>query len=349
MNQTDKGQIIIYQTEDGRSRIECQLFEETIWLSQAQIGELFDRSKKTISEHFQNIFLEEELAEKSVVRNFRTTASDGKTYDVIHYNLEAILAIGFRVKSQRGTQFRRWSNTQLKELIIRGFVMDDERLKNPETSVYFDQLLERIRDIRSSEKVFWRKICDIYATSVDYDGMAETSQTFFAQIQNKMHWAAHGHTAAELIHQRADGSMPHMGLSNFAGKEPRKSEVAIAKNYLNEDELNILNRIVTAYLEFAELRAKRGRLMKMTDWVIKLDDFLKLGDHDLLTHAGKITAEQAKEKAELEYDHYRKVIDVQPTQVDKDLETVIKKIDPRMGADKKTKEKSAAKKKEKGK
>ncbi|MCU7815373.1 MAG: virulence RhuM family protein [Candidatus Thiodiazotropha sp. (ex Rostrolucina anterorostrata)] len=326
MSQGEKGQIIIYQTEDGRNRIECHLIDEAIWLSQGQIGELFDRSKKTISEHLQNIFLEEELEKHSVVRNFRTTASDGKIYDVVHYNLEAILSVGFRVKSLRGTQFRRWANTLLKELITKGFVMDDERLKNPESSVYFDQLLERIRDIRSSEKVFWRKVCDIYATSIDYDGKAETSQAFFAGIQNKMHWAAHGHTAAEIIHQRADSSKSHMGLSNIAGKEPRKSEISIAKNYLKEDELNILNRIVTAYLEFAELQAERGRLMKMVDWVTKLDDFLKLGDHDLLTHAGNISAEQAKEKAELEYDRYRRVIDVQPTQVDRDLEVVIGKL-----------------------
>ncbi len=330
MTEEQRGRIILYQTEDGRNRIECQLIGETIWLSQAQIGELFDRSKKTISEHLQNIFLEEELAEKSVVRNFRTTASDGKTYDVAHYNHEAILAVGFRVKSQRGTQFRRWANTQLKELMVKGFVMDDERLKNPESSVYFDQLLERIRDIRSSEKVFWRKVCDIYATSIDYDGKAEASQAFFARIQNKMHWAAHGHTAAELVHRRADSSKPHMGLSNFAGKEPRKSEVSVAKNYLNEAELNILNRIVTAYLEFAELQVERGRLMKMADWITKLDDFLKLGDHDLLNHAGKISTEQAREKAELEHDHYRKMIDVQPTQVDKDLEAVIGKL-PKKG------------------
>ncbi len=328
-----ESEIILYQTDDGQVEIQLRAFDGTAWLTQFEIAELFDTTKQNISLHIKNILEEGEMTEEETVKESLTVQTEGKRQvkrKTLLYNLHMILAVGYRVHSPRGTQFRQWATRHLTEYLVKGFVMDDERLKNPETSVYFDQLLERIRDIRSSEKVFWRKICDIYATSVDYDGKDETSQTFFAQIQNKMHWAAHGHTAAELIHQRVDGGKPHMGLSNFAGKEPRKSEVAIAKNYLNEDELNILNRIVTAYLEFAELRAKRGRLMKMTDWIIKLDDFLKLGDHDLLTHAGKITAEQAKEKAELEYDHYRKVIDVQPTQVDKDLEAVMKKL-PKKG------------------
>ena len=323
MNEKIQGQLIFYQTEDGSSRIECHFAGDTLWLSLKQIAELFGRDKSVISRHLKSIFEDGELKRNSVVANHATTAADGKTYQVDYYNLEAIFAIGYRVRSPRGIQFRTWATAQLQEYLAKGFVMDDERLKNPDSSVYFDQLLERIRDIRSSEKVFWRKVCDIYATSIDYDGKVETSQTFFAQIQNKMHWAAHGHTAAELIHQRADGDKPHMGLSNFAGKEPRKSEVTIAKNYLSEDELNILNRIVTAYLEFAELQGQRGRIMKMVDWVTKLDDFLKLSDHDLLTHAGKISADQAKEKAELEYDRFHKVIDLQPTQVDRDLEAVI--------------------------
>ncbi len=326
MSEQIQGQLIFYQTEDGRSRIECHFAGDTLWLSLKQMAELFGRDKSVISKHLKSIFEDGELKRNSVVANHATTAADGKTYQVDYYNLEAIFAVGYRVRSPRGIQFRTWATAQLREYLAKGFVMDDDRLKNPESSVYFDQLLERIRDIRSSEKVFWRKVCDIYATSIDYDGKAETSQTFFAQIQNKMHWAAHGHTAAEIIHQRADSSKPHMGLSNIAGKEPRKSEISIAKNYLKEDELNLLNRIVTAYLEFAELQAERGRLMKMVDWVTKLDDFLKLGDHDLLTHAGKISAEQAKEKAEIEYDRYRRVIDVQPTQVDKDLEAVIGKL-----------------------
>jgi len=318
--------IIIYQTEDGRSRIECKFEGETIWLSQALMAELFERSKKTISEHLANLFEEGEIEEDSVVRKYRTTAADGKDYEVLHYNLQAIIAVAFRIKSPRAMQFRRWANTQLQELLKKGFVMDDERLKNPDASPYFEELLGRIRDIRSSEKVFWRKICDIYATSIDYDGQSETAQTFFAQIQNKMHWAAHGHTAAELIHQRTDADQPAMGLNHYKGKEPRKAEVTVAKNYLNADELDLLNRIVTAYLEFAEMRAQRGLAMTMADWLSKLDDFLKLGDHDLLTHAGKISADQAKDKAHLKYDRYRKVIDVKPTQVDKDLEDAIKRL-----------------------
>lgn len=243
------------------------------------MAELFGRDNSVISKHLKSIFEDGELKRDSVVANHATTAADGKTYQVDYYSLEAIFAVGYRVRSPRGIQFRTWATVQLREYLAKGFVMDDERLKNPESSGYFDQLLERIRDIRSSEKVFWRKICDIYATSIDYDGQSETSQAFFAQVQNKVHWAAHGHTAAELIHQRADSNQPHMGLTHLAGKDPRKSEVTVAKNYLNEKELNILNRIVTAYLEFAELQAERGRLMKMADWINKLDDFLKLGDH----------------------------------------------------------------------
>ena len=320
------GQILLYQTEDGLSRVECRFQGETLWLSLTEIAALFGRDKSVISKHLKGIFDDGELARDAVVANYATTAADGKTYRVDFYNLDAILAVGYRVRSPRGVQFRTWATARLKEYLVKGFVMDDERLKNPDASVYFEQLLARIRDIRSSEKVFWRKICDIYATSIDYDGKSETSQAFFAQVQNKMHWAAHGHTAAEVIHARADGRKPHMGLTHFAGKEPRRNEIAVAKNYLNEGELELLNRIVTAYLEFAELQARRGRLMKMADWSAKLDDFLKLGDHDLLTHAGKISAEQAKEKAEREYDRYRKIIDVEPTQVDKDLEAAVEKL-----------------------
>lgn len=324
-----ESELILYSTDDGQVQIQLKAMDGSAWLSQIEIAELFDTTKQNVSLHIKNILEEGELTEEATVKESLTVQTEGKRQikrKSLLYNLHMILSIGYRVRSPRGTQFRQWATRHLSEYLVKGFVMDDERLKNPDSSVYFDQLLERIRDIRSSEKVFWRKVCDIYATSIDYDGKAETSQVFFAQIQNKMHWAAHGHTAAEIIHQRADSSKPHMGLSIIVGKEPRKSEISIAKNYLKEDELNILNRIVTAYLEFAELQAERGRLMKMNDWIIKLDDFLKLGDHDLLTHAGKISAEQAKDKAELEYDHYRRVIDVQTTQVDKDLEVVIGKL-----------------------
>ena len=291
------GEFLLYQTEDGRSRIECRLRDETLWLSLNQISELFDRDKSVISKHLKNIFEEGELARDSVVAQNATTAADGKTYQVDYYRLEAVLAVGYRVRSARGTQFRQWATAQLREFLTQGFIMDDERMKNPDQSVYFERVLERIRDIRSSEKVFWRKVCDIYATSIDYDPKAETSEKFFATIQNKMHWAAHGQTAAEVIFNRVDARKLNMGVLFFEGPAPRKSEVTIGKNYLNEEELEMLNRIVTAYLEFAELRAKRGEAMRMEDWIGKLDDFLRLSDHEVLTHAGKITADQARQKA----------------------------------------------------
>ena len=279
-----------------------------------------------ISKHLKNIFDDLELERDSVVANHATTASDGKSYKVDFYNLEAIFAVGFRVRSPRGVQFRQWATNLLKQYLTEGIAMDDERLKNPDSSVIFERILARIRDIRSSEKVFWSKICDIFATSLDYDGKADTARTFFKQVQNKMHWAAHGNTAAEVIHKRVDAAKPHLGLQHFNGTEPTKKEVESAKNYLAEDELNLLNRIVTAYLEFAEIQALKRKPMRMLDWTLKLDDFLKLGDHDLLTHAGKISAKQAKEKAHLEYDKFRNIIDLQPSQVDKDLDAVLKKL-----------------------
>jgi hypothetical protein len=291
-----------------------------------QISELFDRDKSVISKHLKNIFEEGELVRDSVVAQNATTAADGKTYQVDYYRLEAVLAVGYRVRSSRGTQFRQWATAQLREFLTQGFIMDDERMKNPDQSVYFERVLERIRDIRSSEKVFWRKICDIYATSIDYDPKAETSEQFFATIQNKMHWAAHGQTAAEVIFNRADARKPNIGVTSFLGATPRKSEVTIGKNYLNEKELEMLNRIVTAYLEFAELRAKRREPMRMTDWISKLDSFLSLGDHDVLSHAGKVSAEQARLKAETEYQVYRKLLDQQPSEVDKHLAEAIEKL-----------------------
>jgi hypothetical protein len=321
------GEFLLYQTEDGRSRIECRLRDETLWLSLNQISELFDRDKSVISKHLKNIFEEGELARDSVVAQNATTAADGKTYQVDYYRLEAVLAVGYRVRSARGTQFRQWATAQLREFLTQGFIMDDERMKNPDQSVYFERVLERIRDIRSSEKVFWRKVCDIYATSIDYDPKAETSEKFFATIQNKMHWAAHGQTAAEVIFNRVDARKLNMGVLFFEGPAPRKSEVTIGKNYLNEEELEMLNRIVTAYLEFAELRAKRGEAMRMEDWIGKLDDFLRLSDHDVLTHAGKITADQARQKAEMEYQVYRNLLDQQPSEVDKHLADAIHKLE----------------------
>ena len=322
----NENELILYTTVDGLTRLECRFDSETLWLSLNQIAELFGRDKSVISKHLKNIFEDAELERDSVVANYATTAADGKSYRVDYYNLEAIFAVGYRVRSPRGAQFRNWATKILKEYVTQGAALDDERLKNPENSPLFERVLARIRDIRSSEKVFWRKVCDIFATSIDYDGKAETARHFFKQVQNKMHWAAHGNTAAEVIYKRIDANKPHLGLTNYQGSEPTKQEVETAKNYLSEDELNLLNRMVTAYLEFAELQALKRKPMRMTDWALKLDDFLKLGGNDLLTHAGKISAKQAKEKAHLEYDKFRRVIDAAPSQVDKDLETVIKKL-----------------------
>lgn len=325
--QGPQGQFILFQSADGKVNVECLFETQTIWLSQSMLCDLYGKSKATISEHIANIFNEGELAENSVVRLYRTTASDGKNYEVKHYSLPLILAVGYRVRSKQGTQFRQWATRTLQEYLTKGFVLDDERLKKPDSSQYFDELLNRIRDIRSSEKIFWRKVCDIYATSIDYDGNAQTSMQFFAQVQNKMHWAAHGHTAAELIFKRVDGDKPHMGLTSYKGIEPTRKEVVTAKNYLSEQELDTLNRLVNSYLEFAELQARQGKLMKMVDWAVKLDDFLKLSDFDILTHAGKISAEQAKQKAKQEYDKFRRVIDANPTQVDRDLAVALKKLE----------------------
>jgi len=313
------GEFLLYQTEDGQTRVECRFANESLWLSQAGMAELFQSSKQNIGKHLKAIFAEGELAEDSVVNLWLTTAADGKRYRVAHYNLGAILAVGFRVRSLRGTQFRRWATARLEEYLVKGFVMDDERLKNPEQGRYFEQLLERIRDIRSSEKVFWRKVLDIYATSIDYDSSAEASRQFFATIQNKMHWAVHGQTAAEVILQRADANQPHMGLISFTGIHPRRSDVAIAKNYLNAEELEMLNRIVMAYLEFAELQARGRRAMTMATWIQKLDDFLKLGDHEVLSHAGQVSAEAARLKAEAEYENYRQQLDALPAPVEMDM------------------------------
>ena len=332
LTEKEKGQVLLYQTDEGSFRLECRFEGESLWLSLNQLSELFGRDKSVISKHLKSIYEEGELSREATVAKYATVQREGGREverQIEHYNLEAIFAVGYRVRSKRGVQFRTWATAQLKELLTKGFVMDDERLKNPDSNLYFEQLLGRIRDIRSSEKVFWRKVCDIYATSIDYDGKAEASQQFFAQVQNKMHWAAHGHTAAEVVHQRVDANKPHLGLTHFSGEEPSRSEVGTAKNYLTEQELNLLNRIVTAYLEFAELQAERGQLMKMNDWTVKLDGFLKLGDHDLLTHAGKVSALQAKEKAALEYDHFRRVIDAKPSRVDKDLERAIKQLPKR--------------------
>lgn len=312
-------QFLLYQTTDGNIRIETRMQNETVWLTINQMAELFGVDKSGISRHMKNVYESGELDKNSVVAIFATTASDGKTYQVEYYNLDAIISVGYRVNSIRGTQFRIWATQRLREYIVKGFAMDDERLKNAGGGNYFDELLARIRDIRSSEKVFWRKVLDIYATSIDYDGSAETSRDFFKIIQNKMHWAAHGHTAAEIIHQRADATKPNMGMTSWIGATIRKNEAEIAKNYLNEQELDILNRIVTMYLEFAEMQALSHKPMTMNDWIKKLDDFLRVSDRDLLTHSGKITHNKALKKAHEEYEKFRQNVLTQPTKVEIDF------------------------------
>jgi hypothetical protein len=326
-------EIILYQTEDGRTRIQCRFENETLWLTQALISELFQVTVPTVNEHLKGIYAEGELAAGATIRKFRIVRSEGKrevAREIEHYNLDAILAVGFRVRSHRGTQFRQWAIGRLNEYLVKGFTMDDERLKNPPgegQKDYFDEQLERIRDIRSSERRFYQKVLDIYATSVDYTPNAEISQQFFATVQNKMHWAAHGQTAAEVIHARADADKPFMGLQTTRpGGIIRKEDVSIAKNYLDAPELETLNRIVSAYIEFAELRALQRKAMTMRDWIAKLDEFLKLSEHELLDHAGKISAEQAKTKAELEYQRYRMFLDTQPRPVDADFEQAIQQL-----------------------
>jgi len=321
-----RSEIILYQTEDGRTRIQCRLENETLWLTQALIAELFQVTVPTVNEHLKGIYSEGELTARSTIRKFRIVRSEGGrevARQIEHYNLEAVLAVGYRVRSHRGTQFRQWATARLSEYLVKGFTMDDERLKNPPgkgQKDYFDEQLERIRDIRSSERRFYQKVLDIYATSVDYTPNSEMSQQFFATVQNKMHWAAHGHTAAEVIHGRVDARKPSMGLlTTRPGGIIRKEDVTVAKNYLDGEELDALNRIVNAYIEFAELRALQRKAMTMRDWIVKLDEFLKLSAHELLDHAGRISAEQAKMKAESEYDRYRTLIDSQPRPVDADF------------------------------
>lgn len=303
------GELIFYRSQDGSARIQLRAVDGSVWLSQAQMAELFDTSKQNISLHLKNIFADNELDQSAVVKDYLTTAADGKGYSTRHYRLEAVLAVGYRVRSPRGVQFRQWATTHLRAYLVKGFAMDDERLKQAGGGDYFDELLARIRDIRSSEKVFWRQVLDIYATSVDYDPSAEASQRFFATVQNKMHWAAHGHTAAEVVHARADAALPNMGLTSWAGAErgkpPMRADAGIAKNYLRQDELEPLNRIVTAYLEFAEVQAMGRRPMAMADWIAKLDEFLSIADRAVLGHAGRVSQEQARHKAEAEFEKFR--------------------------------------------
>lgn len=301
----NKGQIILYQTQDGESKIEVTLANETVWLTADQMAELFQRNKSTISRHIKNVFESGELHQDSVVAFFATTASDGKVYQVAYYNLDMIISVGYRVNSYRGVQFRIWATQVLKEYLIKGFALNDELLKNAGKGNYFDELLARIRDIRSSEKVFYRKILEIYALSIDYDPRTEVTKQFFATVQNKMHFSVHGQTAAEVIYNRADAEKDFMGLTTWTGMLPKKNDAEYAKNYLTEEELKTLNRIINLYLEFAEFQAISHKPMYMKDWIQKLDDFLKLSGKELLTHAGAISAEVAKLKADTEYDKFK--------------------------------------------
>ena len=329
MSDEPKSQLLFYRAPDGRTRLEVRMDGETVWLSLNQMAELFKRDKSVISRHIKNVFEEGELKPEATVAKFATVQTEGAKQvarDIEFYNLDVIISVGYRVKSHRGTQFRIWATQRLREYIVKGFALDDERLKRAGGGNYFEELLARIRDIRSSEKVFWRKVLEIYATSIDYDPGEEASQAFFATVQNKMHWAAHGHTAAEIVHERADAARPNMGLTNWQGAKPTKGETVIAKNYLTSEELEALNRIVNAYLEFAELQALNRKPMYMRDWIAKLEDFLRLGDRDILTHTGNISHEQALRKAELEFEKFRVLQLAQPSQVEKDFDEAVKKL-----------------------
>ena len=332
-NEPPQSSIILYQTEDGRTRIQCRFENETLWLTQSLIAELFQVTVPTVNEHLKGIFADGELEAGATIRKFRIVRQEGSrevTREIEHYSLPAILSVGYRVSSHRGTQFRQWATARLSEYLVKGFTMDDERLKNPPgkgQTDYFDELLERIRDIRSSERRFYQKVLDIYATSVDYQPNTDLSQQFFATVQNKMHWATHGHTAAEIIHQRADATQPLMGLKTTRpGQIIRREDVSVAKNYLSESELQTLNRIVNLYIEFAELQALDRRPMTMRNWIDKLDEFLKISGRKLLDHAGKISAETARAKVEQEYDRYRALADAQPRPVDADFEQAAKQL-----------------------
>jgi hypothetical protein len=310
-------ELLIYQTEDGQTKIEVATSGDTVWLSLNQMAELFQRDKSVISKHIKNIFAEGELDRDSVVANFATTALDGKTYQVDYYNLDVIISVGYRVKSLQGTKFRMWATKRLNEYIIKGFTMNDELLKKAGGGDYFDELLERIRDIRSSEKVFWRKVLDIYATSTDYDPNTEDTKQFFQTVQNKMHWAAHGHTAAEVIMLRADSSKPFMGITTVPDGKIKKADVAVAKNYLTVEEINMLNLVVSAYLDFAEMQARRRIPMYMKDWITLLDDFLKLSKHEILSNKGRVSAEKALEKAKAEYEKYKQKSEDELSEIEK--------------------------------
>lgn len=322
----NNSQIIIYTTETGETKLEVRLENETVWLTQKLMAELFQSTVANINIHLKNIFDEGELDANSVIKDYLITAADGKNYRTKFYNLDAIISVGYRIKSAVATRFRQWATQHIKEYIVKGFVMDDERLKNPDLPYdYFEELLKRIQDIRTSERRFYQKITDIYATSTDYDPTDERSILFFQTVQNKMHWAITGKTAAEIIAQRADSSKPNMGLTNWRGTKPRKQDVGIAKNYLKENELEALNNLVEQYLVFATGQAMRRIPMYMKDWIDKLHGFLKLNDRNILYHAGKISHQLAIDKAEKEYDKYNLKMN---REIESDFDKAVKKLIP---------------------
>ena len=302
---SDKGNVIIYQSEDGLTKIDVRLEEDTVWLTQLQLADLYQTSKSNVSEHINNIFKEGELDKNSVVRKIRTTAADGKEYNTLHYNLDMIISLGYRIHSKIATNFRKWATERLKEYMIKGFTMDDDRLKELGGGGYFKELLERIRDIRASEKVFYRQILEIYATSIDYNPNAEESITFFKKVQNKIHYAVHGETAAEVIYHRVDAEKEFMGLTTFKGEEPTLKEAKIAKNYLNEKELRAMGQIVSGYLDFAERQAEREIPMTMKDWAEHLDNILTISGEKLLEGNGTISHIEAMDKVDIEYKKYK--------------------------------------------
>jgi hypothetical protein len=330
VNIEQKSQFIIYQTENGQTKLDVRLEDETVWLSQKHMADLFQVTKSTISEHISNIFQEKELEAEATVRNFRTVQTEGLrnvTREIEYYNLDMIISVGYRVKSHVATRFRQWATEHIRVYIIKGFILDDERLKNPDQPFdYFEELIRRIQDIRTSEKRFYRKITDIYATSVDYDPTLDISIRFFTTVQNKLHWAITGQTAAEIIKTRADNSKPNMGLTNWRGTTPRKQDVSIAKNYLDEVELTSLNNLVEQYLVFAEGQAMRRIPMTMSDWIKKLDGFLTLNDREILSHAGKISHDLAKQFAEQEYELFHQKQIEASVEGDGDFERAIKTI-----------------------
>lgn len=323
----ENSEFLIYQSEDGTTKIEVRMVDETVWLTMNQLAELFQRDKSVISRHLKNVLKEGELKSDSVVANFATTAADGKTYKVDYYNLDMIISVGYRVNSHRGTQFRIWATRLLREYIIKGFTLDDERLKRAGAMNYFDELLARIRDIRSSEKVFYQKVKDIYSTSIDYEPNAENTQEFFKIVQNKLLWAVSQHTAAEILRDRADAAQPNMGLTTWAGKNIRKTDVTIAKNYLDEEEIMALNLLVEQYLAFAEAQAQQRKPMYMKDWIKKLNDILTINERQILEHAGRISKQLADEMAEKQFLQFKaQHQEITKAESLKELESDLKKL-----------------------